>query len=199
MGVTTFVVVAALAAVIFIMMSKCDPFPAIPGCREQVNDPKTCKATCNTCKPLKYLRENKCFVQVDGCVKQVMKNKLEYCTTCNTTHNIWDGKCIKKNVHEGCVKDKIYFDKGVNLCSKSLINYHLINNTCQKKILPSACDGYTNNIWKNGVDYCNQCKSTNYTYEGICYQKTANVGCAKDKGDYNSKLKEHCTECLNTH
>lgn len=130
MGAGTFLLITVLAVVIMVVMgSKCDPFPKISGCEQQVNDPKTCKASCTKCSLLKYLRENKCFKEVTGCVKQIKKDNYEYCTVCNSTHNIWEGKCVLKNVHKGCVKDKIYFQKGINLCSKSLVDYHLINNT----------------------------------------------------------------------
>jgi len=71
----------------------------------------------------------------------------------------------------------------------------LINKKCQKKVIPTGCDGNANTEWKNGVDYCNLCKSTHYTFEGKCYLKTTLTGCDTNSQAYNSVLKEHCTKC----
>ena len=69
----------------------------------------------------------------------------------------------------------------------------MLAKKCQKKVLPAGCDGNTNVVWKNNLDYCNKCKSTYYTFEGKCYTKTTLTGC--DVQDYNDQLKEHCTSC----
>lgn len=52
MGVGTFVIVAILGVMIMIFTSqKCDLPSTITACKQQVNDPETCKSTCKACKP----------------------------------------------------------------------------------------------------------------------------------------------------